>query len=63
MGFSLIVATGLLSSCSAPASQCGGLSCCGKDMLVSVAVAHGLSSCNFWALENYSGSVVGGTWA
>ena len=41
--------------CNARASHCGGFSCCGAWTLgawVSVAVAHGLSSCGSWAPES-----------
>ena len=43
---------GLLSSCGALASHCGGFSCCRAWTLGhsgSVVVVHGLSSCGKWA--------------
>ena len=46
--------------CSARASHCSGFSCCGGQALGTLAlvfVAHGLSSCDMWALE-CAGSVV-----
>ena len=46
--------------CSARASHCSGFSCCGAQALGTLAVvcvAHGLSSCDMWALE-FAGSVV-----
>ena len=50
--FSLSVVL-LLSSCGAPASHCGGFSCCGArrglGIQVSVLATHGLSSCGAWA--------------
>ena len=47
-GFSLVVASRLLSSCSVRASHCGGFSCCGARALGRV----GFSSCGSWALEH-----------
>ena len=46
-GFSLVVASRLLSSCSVWASHCGGFSC-GARALGCV----GFSSCGSWALEH-----------
>ena len=46
---------GLLSSCGAWVSHCGGFSCCGAQTLgalASVAAACGLSSCGSRALEH-----------
>ena len=45
----------ILSSCSAWASHCSGLSCCGAQApgsLTSVLATHELSSCSLWALEH-----------
>ena len=45
---------GATPPCGAPASHCGGLSCCGAralGMWASVTVARGLSSCGSQALE------------
>ena len=39
---------GLLFSCGAQASYCGGFSCCGAQALAWT----GFSSCSFWALEH-----------
>ena len=55
---------GLLLSCGARASHCGGFSCCGAwalGMQASVVVALGLSSCGLWTLECRFSSC--GTWA
>ena len=68
---------GLLSTCSAQSSHCGGFSCFGAQALgawASVIVGHGLSSCDFLALghtgfSNCSSQALerkdfrGGTWA
>ena len=44
-GLSLVAASGATLHCGAPASHCGGFSCCGAralGMRASVVVAHGL---------------------
>ena len=51
-GLSLVVASRGHSSCSALASHCSGLSCCGArapGVRASAVVARGLSSCGAWA--------------
>ena len=60
---STCVEGGLLSSCSAWASHCSGLSCWAWTLghRVSVVEAHGLFSCNPWAPEDKFNSC--GTWA
>ena len=56
---------GLLSSCSAEASHCGGFSCCGErtlDVWASVVVAHGLSGstvCGIFAEQRLSPALAG----
>ena len=55
LGLSLVAASGAPLRCRAWASHCGGFSRCEAQavgMQVSVAVAHGLSSCGSWALEH-----------
>ena len=68
---------GLLSTCSAQSSHCGGFSCFGAQALgtwAAVIVGHGLSSCDFLALGHTAFSKCssralerkdfrGGTWA
>ena len=47
-GLSLVAASGATLCCGAPASHCGGFSCCGAQGLgagASVVVVQGLSSC------------------
>ena len=53
--FSSFRDAGLLSSCGAPASHCGGISCCREWTLGCTgfsSVACELSSCGSWALEH-----------
>ena len=62
---SLVVVSGATPRCSARASHCCGLSCCGAWALgaqASVVAALGLSSCGTQALQR-AGFSSCGTWA
>ena len=63
-GFLQLQRAGATLRCGAPASHCGGFSCCGARALgvwASVVVVRGLSSCGARALECRLSSC--GTWA
>ena len=54
-GFLQLWRVGATLGCSAQASHCGGLSCCGAQALgswASAVVAHRLSTCGSWSLEH-----------